>query len=210
MTAPADVTIAVSECLLGRAVRWDATSYDTSFIGRLCRPWLRFRGICPEIGIGMSTPRAPIQLVDRGGTIRATDVATGERDHTDALERFAGAQDLSAVAGYVFTEKSPSCGLERVKVFRSDGRAFERKGRGIYSRVIVTKWPHLPVTDARMLDGEDRLDRFLRRVIAYDRWRDERARGGIEAYLGTRGCANVVAAAARSRLSADAFWGLAR
>jgi uncharacterized protein YbbK (DUF523 family) len=80
--------------------------------------------VCPEVEIGLGTPREPIQLVRSGDEIRLRTVANGI-DLTERMSRYAGMR-VAALAkqnlsGYVFKARSPSCGVKGVNVYSGAG-----------------------------------------------------------------------------------------
>ena len=146
----APLPIAISECLLGREVRYDGSSAKSSFPHSLFDGLFEYHGICPEVGIGMGTPREPIRLVgEAGAEPRVLGVVDATADYTQALYDFgsATARQLDAVAGYVFMKNSPSCGVFRVKVYPQAGGMPDRRGRGVHARAVIDALPALPVEE---------------------------------------------------------------
>lgn len=123
-------------------------------------------GICPEVGIGMGVPREPIQLVGKAAAPRVVRVDDPNQDFTDRLKGYARevSEVLDDVHGYIFADRSPSCGLAGVKVFAEDG-SFERIGRGVYAAAVVAGNPALPVVDAETLDDDEVLIDFVLAVL---------------------------------------------
>ncbi len=161
------LTIAVSECLLGAAVRYDGTDSKSEFPHKALDGLFRYRGICPEVGIGLGIPRAPIRLEMRDGSVRVAGVNAPNVDVTDRLVAFARhkAAELNDVFGYVFMKNSPSCGLLGVKIFRS-----ETVGRGVYAQTILEQCPNLPVEENGRLSDPRFQECFVARVFAYAHW----------------------------------------
>ena len=160
-------TLAVSECLLGSAVRWDGDDNGDVWPRRVVQRLFDLIGLCPEVGIGLGVPRAPIRLVGEASSPRAVVMERVPRDITAQLEQFAGrmACTLAEVDGYVFADRSPSCGLAGVKVQADDGR-FRREGRGVYAAAVLRAQPALPAVDAEYLWDEARLLDFACAVAA--------------------------------------------
>lgn len=159
--------IVVSECLLGRKVRWDGSDYSDALSKSLNRPWIQLKGICPEVGIGLGVPREPIHLVDIDHQIRVMNAASRERDFTDQLRSYVNevVPLLRAASGIVLTEYSPSCGTRNVKVYSSDGKTWKRTGRGIYADEVMRRFPCTPIVDARDLGEVNSVETFLRRSL---------------------------------------------
>lgn len=160
------IRVAVSECLIGHRVRWNGEHNGDTWPRKRLERFFTLVGICPEVGIGMGVPRNPIQLVGEASAPRVVAVNDPNRDYTDRLEEYASevAGVLDDVHGYVFADRSPSCGLAGVRVFAEDG-SFERVGRGVYAAAVVAGYPDLPVVDAETLDDDEILLDFVLAVL---------------------------------------------
>ena len=161
--------IGVSSCLLGDLVRWDGSEYSLGKPQWLVDPSIELVSICPEVGIGMGVPRPPIRLLGTTMAVWAVAVASPELDYTNSLTEYACqiASVLDSLDGYVFTENSPSCGVEGVKVFEEDGCSVNRTGRGIFASSVMRRYPEMPVSDARDLHDSEAADAFKQRVRQY-------------------------------------------
>lgn len=168
--APASplATIAVSECLLGHAVRWDGDDNGDVWPREAVARLFHCVGLCPEVGIGLGVPRPPIQLAGDPNAPRAVKVDDPATDYTDRLAGYARrmATTLNGVAGYIFADRSPSCGLSVVKVYDEAG-AYRRVGRGVYAAAVLASRPGLPAVDAETLNCRDVLIDFALAVVAY-------------------------------------------
>ncbi len=164
---PPLATVAVSDCLRGRRVRWDGDHNGETWPRRTLERLFTLVGICPEVGIGMGVPREPIQLIGEMPNPRAVAVADPGLDYTARLVGYVRsvASTLDRVDGYIFADHSPSCGLKGVKVFGQGG--YRRIGRGIYAAAVVAAHPTLPVVDAETLVDEEALLDFAAAVVAH-------------------------------------------
>ncbi len=169
------VPIAISACLTGRAVRYDGSDARSSFPHEALDGLFSHLPICPEVGIGMAVPRPPIRLVSTPDAPRVLGVRDASLDVTEQLAEFARSQaaQIDAVRGYVFMERSPSCGLYSVPVYAPDGgEPVNRTGRGGYARTLLEQHPLLPVEEnGRLFDAGIR-ESFIARVFAYAHWRN--------------------------------------
>ena len=170
--------LGISSCLLGQKVRYDGTAKRDRWIVEQLGRHVDYRPICPEMAIGLGTPRPPIRLVGSPDDMRVVGVEDPSVDVTDALETFAlnTAGALGGIGGYVFMSKSPSCGMERVKLYNAKGHA-EKKGVGIYARVLMHSLPSLPCEEEGRLNDRMLRENFVNRVFAYRRWQSLRAQG---------------------------------
>lgn len=178
MSAP--IRIGISSCLLGQRVRYDANhKLDTYITGTLGRHF-EFVPVCPEVAIGLGVPRPPIRLVGDPAAPRALGVKDPSLDVTDGLAAYGHrqAERLGALSGYILKSKSPSCGMERVKVYGTGGGS--RPGRGIYAAAFMAARPDLPVEEEGRLGDPGLRANFVERVFAYHRWQ-QLARSGVTA-----------------------------
>jgi len=74
------------------------------------------------------------------------------------------------LSGYVLKKDSPSCGMERVKVY-TDAGGVERGGRGLFAEALMARLPALPVEEEGRLADPRLRDNFVERVFAYQRLR---------------------------------------
>jgi uncharacterized protein YbbK (DUF523 family) len=150
------VRIGVSACLLGERVRFDGGHKRDDFLVDILGPFVQWVPVCPEVEFGLGTPRRSLRLLAGGDHIRmveapkrGADQSPGA-DHTDAMrtwaKRRARSLEHEELCGYVLKKDSPSCGMERVKVYNSDGIA-TRGGRGLFAEALMRAYPALPVEE---------------------------------------------------------------
>ena len=165
------IRVGVSSCLLGQEVRFDGGHKRDNYLTGTLSGYFDFIPFCPEAAVGLGIPRQPIRLVRRGEEIRAVGVRTPELDPTDQLAAFAErtARQLGEISGYILKKDSPSCGMERVKIYNDKGMP-ERKGVGIYAGVLMQRLPLLPVEEEGRLGDAVLRENFIERVFVYHRW----------------------------------------
>ncbi len=166
--------IAVSSCLLGEHVRYDGGHKRDDWLTGPLAQFVDYRPICPEVAIGLGIPRPPIHLVGDPAAPRAVGVKDPSLDVTDALEDFARhtAGQLADVSGYILKSRSPSCGMERVRLYGRHGG--QKQSSGIHARVIMERLPNLPVEEEGRLNDPILRENFVNRVYVYRRWQDFR------------------------------------
>ena len=169
--------IGISSCLLGQKVRYDGTAKRNSWLVDQFGKHVDYRPICPEMAIGMPTPRPPIRLVGTSEDIRVVGVDDPSVDVTGQLEDFAlsTAGQLQSISAYVFMSKSPSCGMERVKVYNEKGMP-SKSGTGIFAGIFKAHFPLLPVEDEGRLHDPVLRENFIESIFALKRWREVTAR----------------------------------
>src|SRR5687767_15186161 len=166
--------VGVSRCLIGDEVRYDGTHRLDENVIALLGPFVEWVTVCPEVEIGMGTPREPIQLVaspdgvqSMAERVRLVGIVSGE-DWTERMHGWARDRARQLVAldlsGYVFKARSPSCGIEDVVVHAID---HERRGRGLFAQALIEAPPDLPVTDEASLSSAAARAQFLERVLRH-------------------------------------------
>ena len=166
-----EITIGISSCLLGEAVRYDGGHQKDSYItGALARhfTWV---SVCPEMELGLGAPRETIRLVGDAAAPRLLATQSGT-DLTEAMDTYARARvgGLGALSGYILKRASPSCGMEHVKVYSESGVP-SRAGRGLFAQRLMEAYPRLPVEEEGRLSDLRLRDNFITRVFAYRRLR---------------------------------------
>lgn len=167
------VRIGVSACLLGQEVRYDGGHKRASFVADVLPRYVELIPLCPEVAIGLGVPREPIRLEGVPEAPRAVGVSNRQLDVTDRLQDYGRevAATLGDISGYIFKSKSPSCGLEEVRLHTADGGEIAA-GTGLYAAEIVRAMPLLPVVaESGLADPEGR-ENFMERVFAYHRWQE--------------------------------------
>ncbi len=95
-------------------------------------------------------------------------------DVTDDLVEFARktSPKLDKISGYIFKSKSPSCGMERVKLYPENASMPNRDGVGLYAATIMETMPELPVEEEGRLNDPVLRENFVERIFIYRRWQD--------------------------------------
>ena len=172
-TAPAPIRIGVSACLLGEKVRFDGGHKRDPYLVESFGRYVEWVPVCPEVELGLGTPRETLRLVRISSDIRMIMPKTGA-DHTEAMRAYAdrrvrelAKEDLS---GYILKKDSPSCGMERVRVFDAHGVP-AKSGRGLFAEALLQHFPLLPFEEEGRLTDPRLRENFVERVFAYARLR---------------------------------------
>lgn len=172
-TAHTHIKVGVSTCLLGQKVRFDGGHKKDHYITDILGDYFRFIPVCPELEIGMGVPREAVRLEGDPDSPRMVASRSG-KDWTHAMNRYTARRvkqrDLSDICGYVLKKDSPSCGMERVKLYDSSGMP-GRKAVGLYAAGLLKQLPLLPVEEEGRLNDLKLRDNFIVRVFAYSRLR---------------------------------------
>ena len=173
------IPVGISACLLGEQVRFDGGHKRLAFAVEELSPWMRFEPVCPEMAIGLPVPRPALRLVkeESGVSLRFSDKREG--DLTEQMAHFSRERvsRLDHLCGYIVCAKSPSCGMERVRVYDADGKNNRKAGRGIFTDILMETHPWLPVEeDGRLHDPHIR-ENFVERIYALHELNSVRERG---------------------------------
>ena len=164
--------LGISACLLGHKVRFDGGHKREQFLTELLGQFVEWIPICPEVEVGMGVPRESVRLV---GTLANPSMIAEKsgKDWTEPMRRFAAMRVRhlaeNNLSGYVLKKDSPSCGMERVRVYNPKGMA-ERQGRGLFAAALMSQRPLLPVEEEGRLNDLKLRENFIERVFAYHRW----------------------------------------
>jgi uncharacterized protein YbgA (DUF1722 family)/uncharacterized protein YbbK (DUF523 family) len=171
--APHRIPVGISSCLVGDQVRFDGGHKRNRFITDVLGDYVEWVKSCPEVGAGMGVPRESIRLVrgaDGGVRVVGNRTATDWTDRIDAYSTGRVAElSRMRLRGYVLKKDSPSCGMERVRLY-DDNDVPDRSGVGLFARALMDRLPNLPVEEEGRLNDPRIRENFITRVFAYDRW----------------------------------------
>ncbi|MDF1832508.1 MAG: DUF523 and DUF1722 domain-containing protein [Porticoccaceae bacterium] len=173
------IKVGISSCLLGNEVRFDGGHKHSRLCTDSLSRYFEFVPECPEVASGMSIPRKPIRLIGDIQAPKVVAVHDNSLDYTDQLKTFSEykAQQLDELCGYVFMQKSPSCGVFRVKVYQEGGYPAAEPGRGVYAKAVMEAKPLLPVEESGRLEDAVLRESFITRVYAYHNWQQLKKQG---------------------------------
>jgi len=108
-------------------------------------------------------PEDPLLLTSRSGV----DHTARMKEWTNSRVEQLAENDL---CGFIFKSKSPSSGMERVKVYGKNNmpRAI---GVGLFARAFMKRFPLIPVEEEGRLHDMVLRENFIESVFVYRRWR---------------------------------------
>ena len=172
------IRVGISSCLLGNEVRYDGGHKRDRYLTDTLSNFFEWVPVCPEVEMGLGTPRETLRLIGESGAPRLVFAKT-QADQTDGMQAWAKSRldDLARLdlCGYLLKSDSPSCGMERVRVYGSRGIP-GKNGVGIFARALMDRFPLLPVEEEGRLHDLALRENFVERVFCYRRWRDVIAR----------------------------------
>jgi uncharacterized protein YbgA (DUF1722 family)/uncharacterized protein YbbK (DUF523 family) len=165
------IRIGISSCLLGEKVRFDGGHKLDHFITDTLGMFFEWVPVCPEVEAGFGTPREAMRLEETAEGVQLRTVKN-RADLTSTMEAFAGTRVAKlaeeGLGGYILKSKSPSCGLERVRIYGASN-APAKTGRGLFAEALLARFPDLPVEEeGRLCDLRIR-ENWVQRVFAFYR-----------------------------------------
>ncbi len=178
MAFPRPIVVA-SQCLELDACRYDGRRVPLPFIERL-KPFVRLIPVCPEVEIGLGTPREPIRIHFDGRRKTLYQPRTRRR-LTRAMnafsERFLG--ELKEVDGFILKSKSPSCALTDANIFSvpaSDTQVV--MGAGLFADRVLEKFCDRAMVDEARLNEPVSRAHFLTKIFTLAGFRQVKREGG--------------------------------
>jgi uncharacterized protein YbgA (DUF1722 family)/uncharacterized protein YbbK (DUF523 family) len=156
--------LGVWSCLLGEPVRFNGGHSRSRFLTDELDPYVDWVPYCPEMEIGLGTPRETLRLTADGRLVNRS----GTADHTQAM---AALPLPAGLDGYVFKAKSPSCGIHGIARFEHSGQPADHRGRGVFAQRMTARFPLLPAEDEGRLNDPVLREEFTERVFAQARLR---------------------------------------
>jgi uncharacterized protein YbgA (DUF1722 family)/uncharacterized protein YbbK (DUF523 family) len=183
------IKIGVSSCLLGKEVRYNGGHSHDRYITDILGQYFSFVDVCPEVEAGFGIPRETLRLVGDPEAPRLLTSRTG-KDFTDIMQNWAQNKvvelEKENLCGFIFKSKSPSSGMERVKVYTEKGFPGSNKGVGLFARAFMAHFPLLPYEEEGRLHDAALRENFIERIFALKRWRrmaeQKKNRGDIVAF----------------------------
>jgi uncharacterized protein YbgA (DUF1722 family)/uncharacterized protein YbbK (DUF523 family) len=174
------IPVGISACLLGENVRYDGGHKLDHYLRDTLGQFVEWVPVCPEVECGLPVPREAMRLVGDPDSPRLVTRKTGI-DHTERMSKWAGRKlaqlERQNLCGFVFKARSPSSGMDRVKVYSESGSSF-KTGSGIFAKAFKEHFPLVPAEDEGRLQDPDLRENFIERVFVYQRWQEFVDRGG--------------------------------
>jgi uncharacterized protein YbgA (DUF1722 family)/uncharacterized protein YbbK (DUF523 family) len=167
------IRIGVSKCLLGEPVRYDGQHKHDHFITDTLGRYFDFVGVCPEVECGLGVPRESMRLIGEPANPRLVTTRTG-LDLTARMQAWVAnrVEELAKedLSGFIFKSRSPSSGMENVKVYNDNG-GVSGKAPGLFAKAFMARFPNLPCEDEGRLNDPDLRENFIERVFTLWRFR---------------------------------------
>ncbi len=173
------IRLGISSCLLGEMVRYDGGHQLDRFLRDTLSEYVEWVPVCPEVEVGLPIPRETLRLVEKEDGPHLVFSKSGD-DITERMltwaEKRVNQLEKEDLCGFVFKAKSPSSGMERVKLYDRNGVP-SKAGVGIFARVFMEHFPLLPVEEDGRLHDPHLRENFIECIFVFKRWRNMLAKG---------------------------------
>jgi uncharacterized protein YbgA (DUF1722 family)/uncharacterized protein YbbK (DUF523 family) len=167
--------VGISSCLLGQNVRHNGGNTKDSWIVSELSSFVDFYPICPEVEMGLGTPREEIVLTldeksgERGLKTKTTQVDLTEKANTAYSKIFADIHDRE-LDGFILMKKSPSCALSRCKAVNIVEKGPGNYIEGLFAYNLKKEFPELPKLDSGRLFNKKMRENFVKQVFTHHRF----------------------------------------
>jgi len=173
------IKLGISACLMGENVRYNGGHTHDPFLTKTLGQYVDYVPVCPEVECGLPVPREAMRLVGDPLNPKLLTIKTGI-DMTEQMKAWArirlDAMQNENLCGFIFKSKSPSSGMERVKVYDAKGIP-ANVGIGIWARIFMDRFPLLPVEEEGRLHDPVLRENFIQRIFVFKRFQELRTQG---------------------------------
>ena len=167
------IRLGISSCLLGEKVRFDGSHKLDRFLTETLGRYVEYVPVCPEVEVGLPTPRETLRLIGSEESPRLVFSKSGE-DITEQMTAWAKKRvvelEKENLSGFIFKSKSPSSGMERVRLYDRNGVP-RKTGVGLFAKTFMEHFPLLPVEEEGRLHDPKLRENFIETIFALRRWR---------------------------------------
>ncbi|MDA3845326.1 MAG: DUF523 and DUF1722 domain-containing protein [Vallitaleaceae bacterium] len=153
--------VIISKCLEHGHCRFDGSMISSQVVKDMMA-YVNFIPICPEMAIGLSSPRDSLRLIDAHGEHFLIGNKTAV-DYTVEMKAYvkeiADAYQGETPDGFLLKSRSPSCGVKDVKSYKVLGKApcINKSSKGIFGGGMMEAFGDLILEDeARMMNFDIR------------------------------------------------------
>ncbi|SEQ51962.1 Uncharacterized conserved protein YbgA, DUF1722 family [Amphritea atlantica] len=177
-----DIPVGISACVMGEQVRFNGGHSQSKICQVQLAKHFQFEPFCPEVAAGFGIPRPTMRLTgnpDDPDLIFSRPPADGSNEpEADLSKQLMDAcqpmlERCQRLDGFILKKDSPSCGMERVKIYQPSGHPHEQRGSGLFARALMQRFPNLPIEEDGRLNDAQLRENFVMRVFAHHNFRTE-------------------------------------
>ena len=169
------IQVGISACLVGNEVRYNGGHTQSRICLDLLSQCFKFTSFCPEVEAGFGIPRSTMLLTGDPTSPQLVFSNDSTSDLTAQLVQGFEKKlpEMGHLDGYILMKNSPSCGLERVKVYQPNGHPHQIRTAGVFAKALKEQYPLMPIEEEGRLHDDKLFDNFVLRVYAYSNFRKE-------------------------------------
>ncbi len=164
--------IVVSKCIEFDYCRYNGQIIRSEFVAEL-KPFVDFIPICPEVEIGLGTPRSPIRIISKDNQKFLIQPITN-LDVSNKMQSFTKhfLASLKGIDGFILKSRSPSCGLNQVKIYPpGEKKAPIAHGAGFFGEQVKELFPFAAIEDESRMNNNFIREHFLRKIFTFANFR---------------------------------------
>ncbi|MBN1151435.1 DUF523 and DUF1722 domain-containing protein [candidate division WOR-3 bacterium] len=164
----------MSKCIEYEKCRWNGAVISSPLVKKFMK-FVDFMTICPEVEIGLGTPRKPVRLIKTPKSgISMIQHETG-LILTEKMNAFSNSflSNLDEIDGFILKDRSPSCGIKDVKIYSGEklSNPVIEKGSGLFATAVLERFGYLPVESEGRLNDDGIRELFLTKLYSITKLR---------------------------------------
>lgn len=167
-------TVVISRCIEIDPCRHNGLKISSEFVKKLI-PHINLIPICPEVEIGLGTPRDALRIVLKKNKMKLIQPKTG-LDFTEKMESFVNSflESLPEIDGFILKGRSPTSALKDAKIYSGSkpGDALKGKGPGFFGKAVLERFSNLAIEDEGRLRNPNIKTNFLTKLYALAKFRE--------------------------------------
>lgn len=165
--------IIISKCLNSEKCRYDGQGFDDKVI-RSIREYIDIETVCPEVEIGLATPRDPIRIEKHENDLKLIQ-HNSNIDYSNQMYEFAEEfiKKIDDLDGFILKSKSPSCGIKDVKIYPKGQKcSISKNGNGFFAQKLIEQDFKIPIENEGRLKNYILREEFLTKIFTLNRLKD--------------------------------------
>jgi uncharacterized protein YbgA (DUF1722 family)/uncharacterized protein YbbK (DUF523 family) len=157
--------IVISRCIEFDNCRYNSQIIRSDFVKKL-KPHIDFITVCPEVEVGLGIPRLPVRVVLKNKAKKLIQPETS-KDLTSKMNTFSKnfLINLENVDGFILKSRSPSCGINDVKIYPSSEKSAPiYRESGVFGENVLKLFPSIAIEDEARLRNTIIREHFLRKI----------------------------------------------
>ena len=174
--------IVISKCLGQAHCRYDGATVNSDLVDSLA-PFVDYIAVCPEMEIGLPVPREAMRIIRNGQKEERLVFSLSGTDKTEEMLNFAkdylGKLNEEDIDGFILKHRSPSCGINDVKIYKGIGKSAMIPGKttGIFGHAVELIFPQIPLENEGRLLNYNIREHFMIRIFMLRDFKKVKASG---------------------------------